>query len=136
MPNAPTGRPRPMSPNIQIYRPQLTSVLSIANRMTGIALGVYAVALVVWLISVAAGPATYAMVQSFFGSWLGQALLLGCTFSFFLHLGGGIRHLVWDAGYGFSLGAIYASGWSVVAASLVLTALTWGAGMMLAGHGR
>lgn len=136
MPSAPTHRQRPLSPNIQIYRPQLTSVLSIANRMTGIALGIYAVALVVWLVSVAAGPAAYATVQSFIGSWLGQILLLGCTFSFFLHLCGGIRHLAWDAGFGFSLGAIYASGWMVVAASVTLTVLTWLAGISLAGHGR
>lgn len=136
MPSIPTDRPRPRSPNIQIYRPQLTSVLSIANRMTGIALGAFAVAMVVWLISIAAGPTTYATVQSFIGSWLGQILLLGCTFSFFLHLCGGIRHLVWDAGHGFSLGAIYASGWTVVAASVMLTALTWGVGITLAGHGR
>lgn len=136
MPSAPTDHPRPMSPNIQIYRPQLTSVLSIANRMTGIALGAYAVALVAWLISVAAGPATYATVQALIGSWLGQILLLGCIFCLFLHLCGGIRHLAWDAGYGFSLGAIYASGWAVVAASLILTALTWGLGITLAGHGR
>ncbi len=136
MPGIPRARPRPASPNIQIYRPQLTSVLSIANRMTGIALGAYAVALVVWLVAVAAGPVAYAMTQSFIGSWFGQILLLGCTFSFMLHLCGGIRHLAWDAGYGFSLGAIYASGWAVVATSVALTALTWGAGLMLAGHGR
>jgi succinate dehydrogenase / fumarate reductase cytochrome b subunit len=104
--------------------------------MTGIALGAYAVALVVWLVAVAAGPVAYAMTQSFIGSWFGQILLLGCTFSFMLHLCGGIRHLAWDAGYGFSLGAIYASGWAVVATSVALTALTWGAGLMLAGHGR
>ncbi len=136
MPGIPRARSRPASPNIQIYRPQLTSVLSIANRMTGIALGAYAVALVVWLVAVAAGPVAYAMTQSFIGSWFGQILLLGCTFSFMLHLCGGIRHLAWDAGYGFSLGAIYASGWAVVATSVALTALTWGAGIMLAGHGR
>ncbi|QFI71342.1 succinate dehydrogenase, cytochrome b556 subunit [Bradyrhizobium betae] len=136
MPSAPTDRQRPTSPNIQIYRPQLTSVLSIANRMTGMALSAYAVALVVWLVAVAAGPVSYATVQSFIGSWLGQILLLGCTFSFLLHLCGGIRHLAWDLGYGFSLGAIYASGWAVVATSVTLTALTWGLGISLAGHGR
>lgn len=136
MPSAPTDRPRPTSPNIQIYRPQLTSVLSIANRITGVALGACAVGLVIWLISVACGPAAYASFQSFIGSWFGQILLLGCIFSFSLHLCGGIRHLVWDAGYGFSLGAIYASGWTVVAASVTLTALTWVVGIVLAGHGR
>ena len=136
MPTRPKGRPRPASPNIQIYRPQLTSVLSIANRMTGIALGAYAVVLVAWLVAVATGPVSYVAVQSFIGLWLGQILLFGCTFSFFLHLCGGIRHLAWDTGYGFSLGAIYASGWIVVAASVALTAITWGVGIMLAGHGR
>ncbi|MCS3725343.1 succinate dehydrogenase / fumarate reductase cytochrome b subunit [Bradyrhizobium betae] len=100
------------------------------------ALSAYAVALVVWLVAVAAGPVSYATVQSFIGSWLGQILLLGCTFSFLLHLCGGIRHLAWDLGYGFSLGAIYASGWAVVATSVTLTALTWGLGISLAGHGR
>lgn len=134
MPSASTDRP--LSPNIQIYRPQLTSVLSIANRISGIALAIYAVALVVWLISAAAGPAAYATVQSFIGSWLGQVLLLGCSFCFFLHLCGGIRHLAWDAGYGFSLGAIYASGWTVVAASVTLTILVWFVEVVLAGQGR
>lgn len=136
MPSTPTDRPRPLSPNIQIYRPQLTSVLSIANRMTGVALAAYAVALVVWLVSAAAGPAAYATAQSLIGSWLGRLLLLGCTFCFFLHLCGGIRHLAWDAGYGFSLRAIYASGWTAVAMSMTLTALTWVVGIVLAGHGQ
>lgn len=136
MPSTPTDRPRPLSPNIQIYRPQLTSVLSIANRMTGVALAAYAVALVVWLVSAAAGPAAYATAQSLIGSWLGRLLLLGCTFCFFLHFCGGIRHLAWDAGYGFSLRAIYASGWTAVAMSMTLTALTWVVGIVLAGHGQ
>ncbi|MDE2379942.1 succinate dehydrogenase, cytochrome b556 subunit [Bradyrhizobium sp.] len=136
MPSTPTDRPRPLSPNIQIYRPQLTSVLSIANRMTGVALAAYAVALVAWLVSAAAGPAAYTTVQSLIGSWLGRLLLLGCTFCFFLHLCGGIRHLAWDAGYGFSLRAIYASGWTAVAMSMTLTALTWVVGIVLAGHGQ
>lgn len=136
MANASPNRPRPLSPNIQIYRPQLTSVLSIANRITGVALSAYAVALVIWLVAAAAGPDTYATVHSFIRSWVGQILLLGCTFSFFLHLCGGVRHLVWDAGYGFSLRAIYASGWTAVAASIMLTVLTWALGVVLAGQNR
>ena len=76
-------RTRPLSPNIQIYRPQLTSVLSIANRISGVVLSLYAVALVVWLIAAAAGPQTYSTVHSFIRSWVGQILLFGCTYSFF-----------------------------------------------------
>ena len=125
-------RTRPLSPNIQIYRPQLTSVLSIANRISGVVLSLYAVALVVWLIAAAAGPQTYSTVHSFIRSWVGQILLFGCTYSFFLHFCGGIRHLVWDAGYGFELRTIYASGWTVVVTSAALTLITWIASVGLA----
>lgn len=136
MTNAPSDRPRPLSPNIQIYRPQITSVLSIANRITGVALTAYAVGLLVWLVAAAAGPETYAAVHTFITSWVGQVLLFGCTFCFFLHLCGGIRHLAWDAGCGFSLRAIYASGWTVVGASIALTLLTWIIATFLAGYSR
>ena len=127
---------RPLSPNIQIYRPQLTSVLSIANRITGVVLSVYAVGLVIWLMAAAAGPEAYATMHGFIRSWVGQILWFGCTFCFFLHLCGGIRHLVWDAGYGFSLRAIYSTGWTVVAATTVLTVLTWVVAFILMGQSR
>jgi succinate dehydrogenase / fumarate reductase cytochrome b subunit len=130
---SPPKRTRPLSPNIQIYRPQLTSVLSIVNRISGIALSLCAVALVVWLTAAAAGPQTYSIVQVFFRSWAGQILLFGCTLSFFLHLCGSVRHLAWDAGYGFELRAIYTSGWSVVAMSVALTVVAWIASLVLAG---
>ncbi len=133
MTNSMPRRARPLSPNIQIYRPQLTSVLSIANRITGVVLSLYAVVLVVWLVAAAEGPHAYATVQVIIQSWGGQIFLFVCTFSFFLHLCGGIRHLVWDAGYGFELGAIYASGWTVVAASTALTVITWITTRALAG---
>ncbi|MGY1519224.1 succinate dehydrogenase, cytochrome b556 subunit [Luteimonas sp. A482] len=119
-------RPRPRSPNMQIYRPQLTSVLSVVNRITGVILSAGAVVLVLWLVAAASGPQAYAVIQDAIDSWVGQVMLLVCTFAFFLHLCGGIRHLVWDTVHGFELHAIYASGWWVVAASLVLTALAWG----------
>ena len=136
MTKIPSGRPRPLSPNIQIYRPQLTSVLSIANRITGVALSLYAVGLVIWLIAAAAGPEAYATMHGFITSWVGQVLLFGCTFCFFLHLCGGIRHLAWDAGYGFSLRAIYSTGWAVVAATTMLTFLTWVVTFILIGQSR
>jgi succinate dehydrogenase / fumarate reductase cytochrome b subunit len=116
---------RPRSPNIQIYRPQLTSVLSIANRISGVFLTVAAIGLVVWLVAAAEGPQTYLAVQDTLASPLGRVALFASTFAFFLHFCGGIRHLAWDAGYGFELGAIYASGWAVVAASVALTVAAW-----------
>jgi succinate dehydrogenase / fumarate reductase cytochrome b subunit len=118
-------RPRPRSPNVQIYRPQLTSVLSILNRITGNILSACAAVLVVWLVAAATGPQTYAVMHRAIGSWIGQIILLGATFAFFLHLCGGIRHLVWDTVHGFELRSIYISGWVVVAASIALTVAAW-----------
>lgn len=126
-------RPRPLSPNIQIYRPQLTSVLSIANRITGVLLSVGAVGLVIWLSAAAAGPEPYAAVQQAIGSWYGRIVMLGFTFAFFLHMCGGVRHLVWDTVHGFELRSIYISGWSVVAASVALTVTAWAAGLCFGG---
>jgi succinate dehydrogenase / fumarate reductase cytochrome b subunit len=133
MANPTAKHTRPLSPNIQIYRPQLTSVLSIVNRVSGVALSVCAVVLVVWLLAAATGPQAYAAVQGAIASGVGQIVLFGCTFAFFLHLCGGIRHLVWDAGYGFDLRSIYASGWGVVAASAMLTVTAWVATLFLRG---
>jgi len=126
------SRPRPQSPNIQIYRPQLTSVLSIANRITGVVLSLGAIGLVIWLSAAAAGPGNYGAVRGMIASWPGQVLLLGCTFAFFLHLCGGIRHLFWDTVRGFELRSIYMSGWAVVAASVILTIAAWIASLFLA----
>lgn len=121
----PTGRIRPRSPNIQIYRPQLTSVLSIVNRMTGVVLSICAVALVVWLVAAAVGPNAYEGVHTAIASSVGQVFLFLATFAFFMHLCGSLRHLVWDTVHGFSLRAIYLSGWIVFAASGVLTIAAW-----------
>lgn len=116
---------RPLSPDLQIYRPQLTSVLSITHRLTGVALSVGSPLLVCWLIAAAMGPQAYSTLHVFLASWLGLALLLGWTFSLFFHLCNGIRHLFWDAGHGFDLQTIYASGWAVVAISITLTLSAW-----------
>jgi succinate dehydrogenase / fumarate reductase cytochrome b subunit len=125
---------RPLSPNIQVYRPQLTSVLSIANRITGIVLSACAVILVIWLIAAASGPEAYSRFHDVIASWPGQILLLAATFAFFLHLCGGIRHLIWDTGRGFELRQIYASGWIVVVGSVVLTLVCWFTGLLIAGQ--
>lgn len=127
------GWPRPVSPNIQIYRPQLTSVLSIAHRITGALLSLGGLGLVVWLLAAASGPSAYAVVRGAISSLPGQIVLVGLTFAFFLHLCGGIRHLAWDTVHGFELRAIYASGWSVLIASVMLTIAAWIASLMMVG---
>ena len=92
---------RPLSPHISIYRPMLTMLMSIAHRVTGVAL-YFAMALVTWwLMAAATGPNAYANVQWFMGSWIGRFVLLGCLWSLMHHMLGGIRHLIWDIGYGF-----------------------------------
>lgn len=127
------ARPRPLSPNIQIYRPQLTSVLSIANRITGVVLSLGAICMAIWLAAAAMGPRAYGEVQGVVVSWGGRVVLFGFTFAFFMHLCGGIRHLVWDTVHGFELRSIYISGWAVVAGSMVLTLAAWAFSLILAG---
>jgi succinate dehydrogenase / fumarate reductase cytochrome b subunit len=119
---------RPLSPHLQVYKPQLTSVLSILHRITGVALAIGTLLLVWWLIAAATGPEAYDAAQSFIGSILGRLLLLGWTFALFYHLANGIRHLAWDTGRGFELGTAYMTGWLVVIVSIVLTLASWVAG--------
>jgi succinate dehydrogenase / fumarate reductase, cytochrome b subunit len=124
---------RPISPHLHVYRPQLTSVLSFTHRITGLTLGLYSVALVAWLVAAAAGPGPFFTAQKLMQSLPSKVLLFGGTFCFFLHLCGGIRHVVWDSGHGFELGAIYASGWAVVAISTALTVAAWVVSVMFIG---
>jgi len=122
---------RPLSPHLQVYRPQLTSMLSILHRATGIALSVGALYLAIWVICAAAQPRVYEWFQGFNGSIVGRIVLGGWLFSLFYHLCNGIRHLFWDAGYGFELKDAYRSGWIVVIVSLIATALSWVVGLRL-----
>ena len=86
--------PRPLSPHLQVYRWQLTSVLSILHRATGVALSVGTVLLVWWLVAAAEGPEAYAQVQGFLGSWVGLVLLFGWSVALHYHLCNGLRHRV------------------------------------------
>jgi succinate dehydrogenase / fumarate reductase cytochrome b subunit len=126
---------RPLSPHLQIYRWQLTMSLSIAHRATGIALAVGTLLLVWWLVAAASGPDAYATAAAFMRSWLGILLLIGWSYSLFYHLCAGIRHLVWDTGYGLDIRSVYQSGWTVVVASVGLTLLAWIAALAQMGRG-
>ena len=128
------NRTRPLSPHLQIYRPQLTSVLSIAHRGTGIVLAAGALFLVYWLNALSAGEEEFNHLRHLIGAWYGQAMLLGFSFSLFYHLCNGVRHLFWDAGVGFELETAYRSGKAVVAVSLVLTLAAWMAAFAMAGN--
>jgi succinate dehydrogenase / fumarate reductase cytochrome b subunit len=126
---------RPLSPHLQIYKLQITSVLSILHRFSGVALAVGTLPLVWWLLAAASGPASYAHAQAFLGSWLGVLLLIGWAYALFFHLCNGIRHLVWDAGRGLDIATTYATGWAVVAASAGLTLIAVIAGIVRWHHG-
>jgi len=116
---------RPLSPHLQVYKPQLTSVLSITHRATGIALAVGTLLLVCWLLAAATGESAFADVQAFNASWIGKLLLFGWSYALFYHMCNGIRHLFWDAGKGLELETAYRTGRLVVAASIVLTIGVW-----------
>lgn len=120
---------RPLSPHLQIYKPQLTSTLSISHRATGVALAVGMLALVWWVLAAAIGPEAYDQARGFFGSWFGILLLIGWTFSLFFHLCNGIRHLMWDTGHGLDLPSTYTSGWAVIGCGVVLTVVAMVAGL-------
>ena len=122
--------PRPLSPHLQIYRWQLTSVLSILHQITGVALTAGTILLVWWLIAAANGPESFESAQWFLGSWLGLLLLFGWSVALFYHLCNGIRHLWWDTGSGLDLRSVYASGWAVLVGTAVLTILAWVIGML------
>ena len=124
---------RPLSPHLQVYSPQLTSVLSIFHRGTGVVLSIGVIFLTFWLVAAAWGPAAFDFMQAFYGSWFGYLVLLGFSFCLFYHLCNGIRHLFWDAGIGFDMETLYRSGWAVLIATGGLTVFAWFIGLAMGG---
>ena len=122
------SRSRPLSPHLQIYRLPILALISISHRATGVLLAAGSIVLVYWLAAVASGPGAFADAQALLGSIVGRVLLLALTFSLFYHLANGIRHLFWDAGFGFELRTARASGMLVIVASVVLTLVAWALG--------
>ncbi|MFN7226308.1 MAG: succinate dehydrogenase, cytochrome b556 subunit [Holosporales bacterium] len=121
----PISSSRPLSPHLQVYKPQLTSVLSIFHRITGIVLSGGALVLALLVYSAAFNPTLFEGIRALLVQHsLGVIVTAGWIFAFFYHFANGIRHLFWDAGKGFSLGAVYKSGVVVVFVSLSATILT------------
>ena len=120
-----TKYPRPLSPHLQVYRLQLTSATSILHRLTGMILMGSCFLLTGWLIVLAMGLGPYTIFMEYLTSWWGKTLLWIIVASLYYHLANGIRHLLWDAGYGFKLPDVYRSGWIVLGFTLMMTGITW-----------
>jgi succinate dehydrogenase / fumarate reductase cytochrome b subunit len=120
-----TKHVRPLSPHLQVYRPQITMVMSILHRITGVVLAFGAFVVAWWLLSIAAGPDAYASFRECAASIPGRIVLAGFAFCLIYHLLNGIRHLLWDIGYGYEIPKLYATGWTVVVLTTVFTALLW-----------
>ena len=125
-------RQRPLSPHLQVYRWQIQMATSIVHRATGIILSLGALLIAAALLAMASGPEAWGCVRGLASSWPGLIFLFGWTWAFAYHLLNGIRHLLQDAGFGFSIPAFVRNGWLSVIGSLFLTGAIWGA---IAAHG-
>ena len=119
------ARPRPLSPHLQVYRPQLTSLMSISHRVTGVALTTGTLVLAVWLIALAVGGDIFAMVAAALAHPLGQFVLFGYSAALIYHALNGIRHIAWDLGRGLTILDVYRSGHAVLLLTFFLTASLW-----------
>ena len=118
-------RSRPLSPHLQIYKPLLTMMMSIAHRITGVALYAGTILLAWFLIALAAGPRPFATVSAVYGSIFGQAILFLFTWALFHHLLGGIRHFVWDLGYAMDYPAREYLAQGTLIGGILLALLVW-----------
>ena len=116
-------RARPLSPHLQVYRPQLTSILSIVHRGTGVMLAIGALLIAWWFWAAMSGADSYATIHGFLNSIFGKLLLIGWVFCNFYHLCNGIRHLGWDVGKGLEIEQTYLTGKLVVVVSIILTVI-------------
>ncbi|MBM3520844.1 MAG: succinate dehydrogenase, cytochrome b556 subunit [Alphaproteobacteria bacterium] len=121
----PSPAKRPLSPHLQIYRPMLTMMMSIAHRITGVGLTLGLIFFVWWLTAAAQSDAYFATVQACISSWLGRTLLFGFTFALVHHGLGGLRHLLWDTGRGFELRTVEWLARANLAGSIILTLAIW-----------
>ncbi len=116
---------RPLSPHLQVYRLPFTALTSISHRISGVLLSGGALVLVYWVVAAAAGEQAYRTAAAILGSLPVQLLMFAWTFVLFYHLCNGIRHLVWDVGYGFDLKTAQRSGQIAIGAAAALTLIAW-----------
>jgi succinate dehydrogenase / fumarate reductase, cytochrome b subunit len=116
---------RPLSPHLQIYKPQMTSVLSILHRMTGFGLSLGLIVFTIWLWTAAYDPKSYKDFTDFMGGAFGIILLFGWSLAFYYHLANGIRHLLWDTGRLLRIDDAYKAGYAVLGFTLGATGGTW-----------
>ena len=116
---------RPLSPHLQIYKPQITSILSITHRGTGVFLSIGAFCLTFWLLALADGAEKFNYLQAHINSWYGLLMIYGFIFSLYFHLCNGIRHLCWDIGLGLEIETTYITGYVVIISSSAMTLLTF-----------
>ena len=133
MGKAKLGGERPLSPHLQIYRPMLTMMMSIAHRVSGAANAAGFVLLAWWLVAIAAGPDAYAQVSHVFSSIIGRIVLFLFTWSLVHHMLGGMRHLVWDTGRALDKTSIEVLAWLTIIGSIALTVFIWYVGYAVSG---
>ena len=131
---APRRAARPLSPHLQIWRWHLTMAASILHRATGVALYVGALILMGWTLALAAGPEGYVAFKTLMGSMAGKIVLFVITLAVFFHLANGLRHLAWDAGYGFNPKAADRTGVAAMAFAIVAAAVAWFLAAMTGAH--
>jgi succinate dehydrogenase / fumarate reductase cytochrome b subunit len=121
------ARTRPLSPHLQVYRPQLTSMMSIAHRASGVVLTTGTILLAAWLVALALGAESYALLAGLLAHPLGQFVLFGYSAALIYHALNGFRHLAWDLGYGLTIPEVYRNGHIVLFLTMTLTAGLWAA---------
>ena len=115
----------PLSPHLQIYRWHISSLLSITHRISGIINLLALILIFIWLVALSFGESNYESFLLIINSFVGKFILIGFTWSMSFHLLSGIRHLVWDLGYGYEIKTANISGIIVMIFSFVLTIIFW-----------
>lgn len=116
---------RPLSPHLQIYKPQISSVLSIMHRFSGVGLFLGLLILVIGLACLATSELAFVIFQDFLSGIIGKSILFLCLLGFFYHFANGIRHLGWDIGFGYDIGTMEKTGIFVLIFTLASTISVW-----------
>ena len=119
------AKPRPLSPHLQVYRPQLTSVMSIMHRASGAVLATGSLLVALWLVALAAGAAVFNLLADAMHHPLGQFVMFGYSLALVYHGLNGIRHLMWDVRIGLEIKQVYQSGYLVLGLTVLVTATLW-----------